>query len=83
MLFCEIRGALLTNKGLTKNAVPPARKTRHFARFLTPQGYGLQDTSVACIPGGGGGLYKLEFLQFKFHTKFLYAICSVFCAGIH
>ena len=34
--------------------------------------------------GGGGGLYKLEFLHFKFCTKSLYAICSVFlriCAG--
>ena len=32
----------------------------------------------------GGGLYKLEFLHFKFCTKILYAICSVFlriCAG--
>ena len=25
-----------------------------------------------------GKLYMLEFLQFKFCTKFLYAICSVF-----
>ena len=34
--------------------------------------------------GGGGGLYKLEFLHFKFCTKILYAIGSVFlriCAG--
>ena len=33
---------------------------------------------------GGGGLYKLEFLHFKFCTKVLNAICSVFlrmCAG--
>ena len=34
---------------------------------------------------GGGGVCKLEFLQFKFCAKFLYAICSVLlriCAGI-
>ena len=33
---------------------------------------------------GVGGLYKLEFLHFKFCTNILYAICSVFlriCAG--
>ena len=33
----------------------------------------------------GEGVYKLEFLHFKFCTKILYAICSVFfriCAGI-
>ena len=33
---------------------------------------------------GRGGVYKLEFLQFKLCTKILYAICSVFfriCAG--
>ena len=34
--------------------------------------------------GGGGELYKLDFLHFKFCTKILYTICSVFlriCAG--
>ena len=39
----------------------------------------------ARIAGGGGReLHKLEFLHFKFCTKILYAICSVFlriCAG--
>ena len=35
--------------------------------------------------GGGGGWHKLEFLQFKFCAKILYAIRSVFlriCAGV-
>ena len=38
------------------------------------------------LQNGGGGLYKLEFLQFKFCTKILCAICLVFFriyAGIH
>ena len=38
----------------------------------------------AHLTGGGGGLYKLEFMHFKFCTKFLCAICSGFlriCAG--
>ena len=33
--------------------------------------------AIKVLNTGGGGLYKLEFLQFKFCTKFLYAICSV------
>ena len=35
--------------------------------------------------GGGAIMQKLEFLQFKFCTKFVYGICSVFlriCGGI-
>ena len=38
------------------------------------------------LPEGGRGLYKLEFLQFKFCPKILCASCSVFLrisAGIH
>ena len=37
------------------------------------------------VPGGGGGVCRLECLQFTFCTKFLYASCSVFlriCAGV-
>ena len=36
------------------------------------------DTSVLHIPGG---LHELEFLQWTFCTKSLYAICSVFFLG--
>ena len=42
------------------------------------------ETCCTVLYRGGGGLYKLEFLQFKFCTKILYAVCSVFlriCAG--
>ena len=42
-------------------------------------------TPLCCTEGGGGELCKLEFVQFKFCAKFLYANCSVFlriCAGI-
>ena len=49
---------------------------------------GCKEHSWRCFPQtflsyqGGGGLCKLEFLQFKVCTTFLYSVCSVFLVGI-
>ena len=45
--------------------------------------FGLTVRLCSAYRGGGGN--RLEFLQFRFCTKGLYAVCSVFlriCAGV-
>ena len=56
---------------------------------LLPNGltlpHGIPQMGSGATGGGELGLYKVDFLQFKFCTKILYSICSVFlwiCAGI-
>ena len=70
---------------------PPPRTQMYFSPALGVREGAMNAIRISLfcaflgIPGGGGGgYYKLEFLQFKFCTKILYAICSVFlriCAG--
>ena len=60
-------------------------KTRIIIIFICIEGQfgGTGDPVSPCLPGGGG-LYRLEFLQFKFCTKICtqFVRCLRICAGI-
>ena len=65
-----------------------ANKSSFFSLKSEAQGIEIQvesDRSALLCRTGSRGLHTLEFLQFKFCTKFLYTRCSVvlrLCAGI-